>query len=68
MIQMLQRQVERQAEDADRQQREAKERGTLLLTQLEQQQKTSEQQLNELMGMLKEQREEIKGQRAQIER
>ena len=70
MIQMLQRQVERQAEDADRQQREARERETLLLTQLEQQQKTSEQQqkLIELMGMLKEQREEIKGLRAQIER
>lgn len=68
MIQMLQRQVERQAEDADRQQREAKERETLLSAQLEQQQKMSEQQLNELMGMLKEQREEIKGQKAQIER
>ena len=68
MIQMLQRQVERQAEDAGRQQREAKERETLLLAQLEQQREKSEQQLNELMEMLKEQREEIKGQRAQIER
>ena len=56
MIQMLQRQVERQAEDANRQQRDAKERETLLLAQLEQQQKKSEHQLNEVMGMLKDQR------------
>ncbi|KAL7917716.1 hypothetical protein ACQKWADRAFT_306066 [Trichoderma austrokoningii] len=59
MIYMLHVQVDRQATEANRQKREAKERETLLLARLQQQQKVSEEQLEEFMERLKEQRERI---------
>ena len=66
MIQNQQRQLELQAEDARR-------REALLASQLEQQQKTSKDQLensgqllNRVMGILQEQREENKGLREQL--
>jgi len=66
MMQNQQRQLELQAEDARR-------REALLASQLEQQQKTSKDQLensgqllNRVMGILQEQREENKGLREQL--
>lgn len=64
MIQTLQRQLEdaaQQNRDAAQQNRDAKERETQLLAQMSQQQENSAQQISELIGMLKEQREENKG-------
>jgi len=67
MIQNQQRQLELQAKDARR-------REALLASQLEQQQKTSKEQLensgqllNRVMEMLQEQREENKGLREQLQ-
>ncbi|KAK5203095.1 hypothetical protein LTR99_011068 [Exophiala xenobiotica] len=61
MIQSLQRKLGQQRRDSEQQRQDARDRESTLIVQLEQHRKDSEQQRKELVEMLKEQSEQIKG-------